>query len=76
MVVFVFGKLFFLVGIDLLMGIIVVFGGFMVGFIVWLIGGVLCGYIGDWYGCKVVMIFMLFMMGMVIVLMGVLLMYW
>ncbi|MGH8778523.1 MFS transporter [Paraburkholderia sp.] len=68
----VFGKLFFPVGTDPLIGTVAAFGGFAVGFIARPIGGVLSGHIGDRYGRKVVMMFTLLAMGTATTLMGLL----
>jgi MFS family permease len=68
----VFGKLFFPVSDDPLIGTIAAFGGFTVGFIARPIGGVLCGHLGDRYGRKTVMMLTMLTMGTATVLMGAL----
>ncbi len=68
----VFGKLFFPIGSDPLIGTIAAFGGFAVGFIARPIGGVLCGHLGDRYGRKSVLLITLLVMGFATLCMGLL----
>ncbi|WP_081769047.1 MFS transporter [Herbaspirillum sp. RV1423] len=68
----VFGKLFFPIGADPLLGTIAAFGGFAVGFVARPIGGILCGHIGDRYGRKSVLLITLLVMGLATLCMGLL----
>lgn len=53
------------------MGMFVVFVIFGVGFFFCLFGGVIFGYFGDWLGCKCMLMLIVWMMGIVIVLIGI-----
>ncbi|WP_454874666.1 MFS transporter [Paraburkholderia xenovorans] len=68
----IFGKLFFPIDGDPLLGTFAAFGAFAAGFIARPMGGVLCGHIGDRYGRKTVLVLTLLCMGMSTVLIGVL----
>ncbi|MGF6645948.1 MULTISPECIES: MFS transporter [Paraburkholderia] len=68
----VFGDLFFPAGTDPLVGTILSFGGFLIGFMVRPIGGIVCGHLGDRVGRKNVLILTLLMMGSATFLMGLL----
>ncbi|GLC95059.1 MFS transporter [Cupriavidus sp. TA19] len=68
----IFGKLFFPIGTDPLVGTLAAFGGFAVGFVARPLGGVLCGHLGDRYGRKLVLVLTLIVMGLATTLMGLL----
>ncbi|QCP49844.1 MHS family MFS transporter [Trinickia violacea] len=68
----VFGEFFFPVGKDPLIGTMLSFGGFLVGFMARPIGGIVCGHLGDRIGRKRVLILTLLMMGAATFLMGLL----
>lgn len=68
----VFGKLFFPLGADPLIGTILAFGGFTVGFIARPIGGVVCGHLGDRIGRKRVLMLTFMAMGCATFAMGLL----
>lgn len=68
----VFGKLFFPISADPLIGTIAAFGGFTVGFIARPVGGIVCGHLGDRIGRKNVLVLTLLAMGCATFLMGLL----
>ncbi|MFP4831079.1 MFS transporter [Paraburkholderia sp. BR10879] len=68
----IFGKLFFPIGTDPLVGTLAAFGGFAVGFVARPLGGVICGHVGDRYGRKLVLVLTLVVMGLATALMGLL----
>lgn len=68
----IFGEFFFPVGKDPLIGTMLSFGGFLVGFAARPIGGIVCGHLGDRIGRKRVLILTLLMMGAATFLMGLL----
>lgn len=68
----IFGKLFFPLGTDPLVGTLAAFGGFAVGFVARPLGGVICGHLGDRYGRKLVLVLTLILMGLATFLMGLL----
>ncbi|SOZ99532.1 Major Facilitator Superfamily transporter [Cupriavidus taiwanensis] len=68
----IFGKLFFPIGTDPLVGTLAAFGGFAVGFIARPLGGVICGHLGDRYGRKLVLVLTLVVMGVATTAMGLL----
>lgn len=68
----IFGKLFFPIGTDPLVGTLAAFGGFAVGFVARPLGGVICGHLGDRYGRKMVLVLTLILMGLATFLMGLL----
>ncbi|MDK3025979.1 MFS transporter [Cupriavidus taiwanensis] len=68
----IFGKLFFPIGTDPLVGTLAAFGGFAVGFVARPLGGVICGHLGDRYGRKLVLVLTLVLMGVATTAMGLL----
>ncbi|SPA13305.1 Major Facilitator Superfamily transporter [Cupriavidus taiwanensis] len=68
----IFGKLFFPIGTDPLVGTLAAFGGFAVGFVARPLGGVICGHLGDRYGRKLVLVLTLVVMGVATTAMGLL----
>ncbi|SOZ14974.1 Major Facilitator Superfamily protein [Cupriavidus taiwanensis] len=68
----IFGKLFFPIGTDPLVGTLAAFGGFAVGFVARPLGGVVCGHLGDRYGRKLVLVLTLVVMGVATTAMGLL----
>ncbi len=68
----VFGEFFFPIGKDPLIGTMLSFGGFLVGFMARPIGGIVCGHLGDRIGRKRVLILTLLIMGTATFLMGLL----
>ncbi|SPA47830.1 MFS transporter [Cupriavidus taiwanensis] len=68
----IFGKLFFPLGTDPLVGTLAAFGGFAVGFVARPLGGVICGHLGDRYGRKLVLVLTLVVMGVATTAMGLL----
>jgi len=68
----IFGKLFFPLASDPLVGTLAAFGGFAVGFVARPLGGVICGHLGDRYGRKLVLILTLVLMGVATAAMGLL----
>lgn len=68
----IFGKLFFPIGSDPLVGTLAAFGGFAVGFVARPLGGVICGHLGDRYGRKLVLVLTLVVMGVATTAMGLL----
>ncbi|MBK3843557.1 MHS family MFS transporter [Paraburkholderia aspalathi] len=68
----VLGDFFFPVGKDPLIGTMLSFAGFLVGFMARPIGGIVCGHLGDRIGRKRVLILTLFLMGGATFLMGLL----
>lgn len=68
----VFGKLFFPIGGDPLLGTLAAFGGLAVGFAARPFGGILFGHYGDRYGRKDALIMTLILMGAATFLIGLL----